>query len=105
LPASLLPETAAEPDPVPQPITLSGPYPNPFRSSTTISLVVSKPEYVRVYVTNELGHTVRYLQDGLLVADRPTTLTLFGSGLSSGVYFIRIVGEHFEEARKVVRVK
>lgn len=84
---------------------LSPAAPNPFRTSTTLSLRVQAPEQVRVDLYNMLGQPVRRLFAGRVTPARPATITIDAAGLANGQYICRIQGESFAEARSVTVVK
>ena len=78
--------------------------PNPITDEGAVSVVVGKPQDVRVEVYNVLGQRVALLHDGPLSADDPKTLAL-GDNLRSGVYFLRVSGPSFTATRQFVRVR
>ncbi|MEF8817708.1 MAG: T9SS type A sorting domain-containing protein [Salinibacter sp.] len=78
--------------------------PNPITDEGAVSVVVGKPQDVRVEVYNVLGQRVALLHDGPLTADDPKTLAL-GDNLRSGVYFLRVTGPSFTATRQFVRVR
>ena len=79
-------------------------YPNPFRTTTRVGLAVDEAQHVRVDVFDAAGRHVQRLYDDTV---SPNTLRefQFGGGLSSGVYFVHIVGEQFERTTQVVRIR
>ena len=84
---------------------LSGAAPNPVRQTATLDLAVKKAQAVRVDLYNLLGQRVETLFDGTARPGAPTTLTVDGDRLSSGVYFVRVEGEQFQATRKVTVVR
>jgi hypothetical protein len=85
---------------------VSSVYPNPFRSRTQVTVTVEAAQRVRVEVFDVLGRTVATLHDGPLAAHAIRRFTLDGTGLASGVYFVRVTGAMgFRETRRVVLVR
>lgn len=83
------------------PYDLSPPYPNPFSQSTQVDLTVDRSQRVTVEVYNTLGQ--RLQQSTQRVGSlRREAITIDGSGLSSGVYLVRITGNDFSATRKLV---
>ncbi len=87
----------------PQRFTLSN-YPNPFNPSTRILFTLESGSYVNITVFNLLGQYVNCLVDGFL---NPGThaCEFNASGLSTGVYFCRITGDHFTNTLKLQLLK
>jgi hypothetical protein len=77
--------------------------PNPFVESTRFSLSVSSAQHVTVNVFDTLGRRVATLFDGVMEADLATQISVTGSDLPAGVYFIRAQGETFGETLRVTR--
>ena len=83
---------------------LAGTYPNPFRSEATVrfELGAAGPATVKVY--DVMGREVATLVDAELPAQRHS-VTLDGSALAGGVYFVRLVAGDRTFTQKVVLVK
>lgn len=64
-------------------------YPNPFNPSTTISYDIPKPATVNVTIYDVLGRAVVTLADGIQSANH-YSVQWNASGVSSGMYFLRI---------------
>ncbi len=64
-------------------------YPNPFLTTTTISLNLNKAERVTVRVFDVVGNTV-YSMDAGLVKQGGSTLEFDGSQLPAGIYFLTL---------------
>ena len=75
--------------------------PNPTSTRGRLDVQVREKQDVRVVLYNVLGQEVRTLHDGPLAANTPRTVTVDGSSLASGVYFVRVQGETFQTTRKV----
>jgi hypothetical protein len=84
---------------------LSEVYPNPFNPSATFGLTVASGQHVTIDVFDVTGRTVARLYDGLIDANTPQRFTLDGSGLSSGLYYVRATGEAFAASTTAVLLK
>ena len=80
-------------------------YPNPFNPETTLRLAAPETQRVRVAVYDLLGRRVALLHEGRLAGGETHTFRFDGGGLPSGLYVIRVDGEHFRAARTVTLVK
>ncbi|HYE96905.1 MAG TPA: T9SS type A sorting domain-containing protein [Rubricoccaceae bacterium] len=80
-------------------------YPNPFNPQATFTLSVAQGQHVRVALYDALGREVAVLFDGEVEADQARAFTIDGSGLPSGLYVYRAVGEGFADAGRVMLVK
>jgi hypothetical protein len=99
---------ATEPNPMqerPDAFLLSAVYPNPFNPEAQFSLTVATTQRVEVGIYDALGRRVRLLHAGLLPGGSRQTFRFEGTGLSSGVYFLRVAGETFHAGRAVVLMK
>ena len=79
-------------------------YPNPFNPTTTIRFALPRRSQVNLKLYNLLGQTVATLVNKELPAGE-YEVTLNGDGLSSGVYFYRIVAGDFVQGRKLILLK
>jgi endonuclease I len=79
---------------------LSSAFPNPFASTTTLTLRVAAPQAVRVEAFDVLGRRVAVLHNGLVGAE-PLPLTFDAAGLPSGLYVVRATGETFRVTRRL----
>ncbi|MFV1980597.1 MAG: T9SS type A sorting domain-containing protein, partial [Rhodothermia bacterium] len=77
----------------PTALWLATPYPNPFNPRATVRFSVSAPGAVELNVYDVVGHLVQTLYRGDPGADRFVEATFDGTGLSSGVYVIRLESE------------
>jgi hypothetical protein len=92
----------------PQEFALSQNYPNPFNPSTKIEYNLEKAAIVTLKVYNVLGNEVATLVSGRQEAGSYTVP--FGAnnvttGLSSGVYFYRLVAGSFVSTKKLILMK
>lgn len=79
--------------------------PNPTSGRAQLTLSVETRQSVTVELYNLLGQQVRTIFDGPVAPGRVRTLAVDGAQLSSGSYFVQIVGEQFEETRTLVIAK
>ncbi len=102
--------TAVEPEPEPNPyiFALHKPYPNPFNASTTISFTLPVQSEVRLDVFDISGRNVTSHQPPAASSQYPPGthhIQFDASGLSSGVYIVRLeAGEH-KANQKIVLMK
>jgi hypothetical protein len=88
--------------PVPDQIWIEKPYPNPFARSTTFRLAVPVEQTVTVSLVNAAGQRVRTLFQEKLTPERLKSLTINADDLPSGTYFLRILGQRFVAAERIV---
>ncbi|MBT8401772.1 MAG: VCBS repeat-containing protein, partial [Rhodothermia bacterium] len=73
-------------------------YPNPSRGSVIITYRLDRPSYVQLTVSDLLGRDVAVLDEGLKSEGLQTVTWAkrdpFGDVLSSGLYLIRLLGDH-----------
>lgn len=89
---------------VPTAFALHGAYPNPFTEAVTLTLDLDRAQDVRLVMFDVLGREVRVLADGAHAPGRHT-VRVDGTGLSSGVYFVRLEGERQQATRKLLHVR
>ncbi|MCH7638087.1 MAG: choice-of-anchor B family protein [Bacteroidetes bacterium] len=80
---------------------LSSAYPNPFASDTRLTLTLAKTQHVQAEMLDITGRRVALLHDGVVRAGAPFLLTLTAASLPSGLYLVRVRGEHFTATRRV----
>ncbi len=84
-------------------------FPNPFNPSTTISFALKKQSRVTIDVYDVIGQKVKTLVDGTFPSGGPYTASLSSYGLSSGVYFVRLIAssgnESYTQTRKIMVLK
>ncbi len=66
--------------------------PNPFRSQTRVRVTSEEPVSIRVSLVDVLGRSVLDFGRTVLVSGRTLDLTIDGSTLASGVYFLTVRG-------------
>ena len=79
-------------------------YPNPFNPATNIKYQIANNSFVELKIYSILGKEITTLVNE---KQKPGTyeVTFDGSGLSSGIYFYRLITEGFSETRKMILLK
>ena len=80
---------------------LTQPYPNPFNSKVSFSLMVKRRQAVTVAVYDVLGRQRRVLFQGEMAAEQAQVIKFEAGYLPSGLYLIQAVGETFIATRSV----
>ncbi len=81
-------------------------YPNPFNPSTTIRYELPRESFVTLKVFNLLGQEVALLVNEKKEAGKHNfELRTSDFGLSSGVYFYRLIADKFIETKKLLLLK
>jgi hypothetical protein len=88
----------------PKVFSLSQNYPNPFNPTTTIAFNLPEAMHVKLDVFNVAGERVATLVDEVR-GEGPQTVIFDAAGLSSGIYFYRIIAGDFKETRKMMLLK
>ena len=89
-------------------VSLSGsfllpePYPNPAIAMAKTSLIVDQNQFVNATVFDMNGRLVTTFYDDYLNEGVPLPIDLDTSGLSNGVYFLRVRGDHFQKTHQFV---
>ena len=89
---------------IPSNYSLSQNYPNPFNPTTNISFNLPKDGTVSLKLYDIIGNEVKTLVEGKHNAG-VYDIFVDGSGLSSGVYFYRLVAGDFTATKKMLLVK
>jgi hypothetical protein len=79
-------------------------YPNPFNPSTRITFSINENKHIRLEVFDSIGRRVTTLLDQQLESGYHT-VDFDGTGLSSGIYFYRIVTDNLSTSKKMLLVK
>jgi len=79
-------------------------YPNPFNPSTTIDFDILKAGNVKITVYDALGREVQVLTDEVIQPGRYKAV-FEASGLSSGIYFYKIVTGDFNAVKRMLMIK
>ena len=87
------------------PSLMSKAYPDPFNPQTQFTLTIARQQEVSIQVFDLLGRQVQTLYTGELAASEAHQFTFQASNLPSGRYFIRAVGEYFNNTQTVTLLK
>ena len=79
-------------------------YPNPFNPSTQISFSLAEHGFTTLRIYDLLGREVATLVNGQL-APGNHTVNFIGSGLSSGIYFVRLIQGSNTQTHTITLVK
>jgi hypothetical protein len=79
-------------------------YPNPFNPVTTIQFTLPKPGQVNLKIYDVLGREVMTVIDKKMEVG-VHKIPVNANGLSSGVYFYRLIAAHYVKTRKMVLLK
>lgn len=90
---------------VPGAYYLSAAYPNPFNPQTQFELTLKQQQNVRIAVYDLLGREVAQLHEGVLPANELQVFRFGADALPSGIYLIRVTGEHFATTRQATLLK
>jgi hypothetical protein len=88
-PLSFPPESIA-PE-IPESYVLYQNYPNPFNPTTTIQFDLPEPSIVTLKIYDVLGREVATLLENIAFEDGTQDISFDGGGLSSGIYFYRVL--------------
>lgn len=88
----------------PEKFGLSQNYPNPFNSKTIINWQIPKSDYVSIKIYDIKGSEVYALISGYIEAGYHSTI-FDASGLSSGVYYYRMISGNYSKTEKLLLVK
>lgn len=98
-------------DPVSVTFGLEGQYevskvaPNPVAARSQVEMAVQQSQDVTVALYDALGRRVTTLHTGTMAPKTTHRLGIDSRGLSSGTYFLRVKGDHFQTTRQVVVVR
>ncbi|MBS3944307.1 MAG: T9SS type A sorting domain-containing protein [Melioribacter sp.] len=79
-------------------------YPNPFNYSTKIRFFLEKPSWVKIEIINLLGEIIEQIIDSEQNAGHQEYI-FSAEGLSSGIYFSRVIIENQIEIKKLLLLK
>ncbi|MBU0509945.1 T9SS type A sorting domain-containing protein [bacterium] len=99
-----LTNTEARPETVPEKFELFPCYPNPFNPATTISFSLPQTGHTTLVVYDVAGRQVSLLVDGVLTVGKHSVM-FEGTGLPSGVYFVRLETIGRAETRRVALIR
>lgn len=96
--------TSVEDGAKPYTFSLGNAYPNPFNPSTVIPFQLGRSGEISIRVFDMLGRDVITLANGIYPAGNHT-VRFDASGLSSGMYLIRLDAPEYRETRRVTLLK
>jgi hypothetical protein len=99
-----LSSTLSPPEIIPSSFTLYPCYPNPFNTITMIRFSLPYTAHTKLTIYDVTGRQVKVLANEMLDAGEHC-LTFDGSGLSSGVYFVRLQSGQHTQTEKMVLLK
>lgn len=82
-------------------------YPNPVRGQFTVELAVQTSQAVRIEIYDVLGRRVTTVFDRVVSAQRThyVPVNLARRGMTSGAYFVHVIGETFHGAKRLAVVR
>jgi hypothetical protein len=90
---------------MPESFVLEQNYPNPFNPTTIIRFGFDKNTAAQLKVFDVLGNEVATLFDETVDAGRIYEINFDAAGLSSGIYFYRLIGDNKSEMKKMVLLR
>lgn len=84
---------------------LTAAYPNPFNPAASFTLRVADAQRVDIALYDALGRHVQTIFSGQMAAGERRVFAIDASGLPSGLYVYRAIGEGVSESRNVVLTK
>jgi endonuclease I len=85
-----VPTSIESPEPIAREFTVSPAYPNPFNPQTSVELTLDRSSAVTAVLVDAMGREVLTVANGSY-PQGAHTLRVNGSGLASGIYFLRIL--------------
>jgi len=96
---------ASPPKPVPEFVSITGSYPNPVSPGSALSLDLElagvHEQRISLMLYDTMGRKITTLREGAVAPGR-TSVSFPTTGLSPGLYFVRLVTERGTDVRKVV---
>ncbi|MBZ0265290.1 T9SS type A sorting domain-containing protein [bacterium] len=89
---------------LPSTYSLSTPYPNPFNSTCEIQFELPRKSLVIITLYDILGREIQTVMKRKIEAGKHTH-TLNASNMASGIYFIKMTSQEYEETKKIVLLK
>ncbi len=84
---------------------LSSAYPNPFTESTRVAITVDTDQHIQAELLDVTGRRVALIFDGSARAGTAVDMNLTADNLPSGLYLVRVHGEHFSATQRVSLVR
>jgi hypothetical protein len=79
-------------------------FPNPFNPSTTIKISIPQDNFVKIALYDVLGNELKVLKQDLIDAGIHQ-FEINGSDLASGMYFVKMVAQGFQQTIKISLLK
>ena len=79
-------------------------FPNPFNPSTTVKISVPQDGFVKIALYDVLGNELKVLKEDLINAGIHQ-FEINGSDLASGMYFVKMVAQGFQQTIKISLLK
>jgi hypothetical protein len=89
---------------IPDEIGLGSVYPNPFNDQAEINYFINEPAQIKLEAFDLKGRLVAVLAQGYYIPGEYSA-NFNGSGLSSGVYFVRLNSGNLIRTKKMVLLK
>ncbi|MCK9410022.1 MAG: T9SS type A sorting domain-containing protein [Bacteroidetes bacterium] len=89
----------------PSSVELSSNFPNPFNPSTSISFTLGATGKASLKVYDVLGKEVAIVTEGIYNVGELNTFNFNADGLTSGVYYYRLMSDAKVETRKMILMK
>jgi len=88
--------------PVNEEFYVGNPFPNPANDELNINISIKKSQQISLQLFDIEGRAVRDTQVFDCHANSVNALNLNSKNISNGVYILKIVGEQFEVAKKII---
>ena len=79
-------------------------FPNPFNPSTTVKISIPQDSFVKIAIYDVLGNELKVLKQDLINAGIHQ-FEINGSDLASGMYFVKMVAQGFQQTIKISLLK
>ncbi len=99
-----MPNDVKDNDEIPNLYFISDNFPNPFNPSTKINYYIPRYDLITIKMYDILGNQLEVLENSYKPSGN-YELTIDGSSLNSGVYFVNFKSGSFNETRKIVLAK
>ena len=107
--ADFITDVMDEESQIPEEVSLSQNFPNPFNPVTAIRYQIPSDQHVRLDLYNVLGKLVRVLVDDDQNTGRYTIhwdgKNEYGASVSSGIYFYRLRAGNYNETKKMLLIR
>lgn len=101
---SLNPVSVDDNEPPPEEYLLKQNYPNPFNPVTNIIFYLPTGTYVQLKILDILGNEINEIINEEKEAGNHQ-IVFDGSGLSSGIYFYKLIAGSYQETKKMILIK